>query len=112
VVRAATLSLRAHRVTREWRRAGYVHFLSPPLALRQSLVRNFHAFCAHQRFKTGRATTVQELKKNAGARKVSANFVAMAEKLDVTVPAAWPSGMAHIMQAYAACQSCGAQDAG
>jgi Family of unknown function (DUF6455) len=40
------------------------------------------------------------------------NFLGMAEKLGLaTVPAAWPSGMAQLTQAYAACQRCVAEEA-
>jgi hypothetical protein len=45
------------------------------------------------------------------ARNLSANFDRMAGKLGVTVPAAWPSGISPLMQAYAACQRCAAQEA-
>ena len=38
------------------------------------------------------------------------NFSAMAEKLGVTVPAAWPSGMAQFAQAYEACRRCDADE--
>ncbi len=42
------------------------------------------------------------------APKVSA----MTEKLGLsTVPAAWPTGMAQLTQAYAACQRCIAEEA-
>ncbi len=38
------------------------------------------------------------------------NFSAMAEKLGVTVPAAWPSGLSQFTQAYEACQRCDADE--
>ena len=44
------------------------------------------------------------------ARKASANFSKMAEKMGVTVPAAWPTGMAQFAQAYEACQRCDADE--
>lgn len=40
------------------------------------------------------------------------NFSGMAKKLGLpTVPAAWPTGMAQLTQAYAACQRCAAEEA-
>ena len=38
------------------------------------------------------------------------NFSAMVEKLGVTVPAAWPSGLSQFTQAYEACQRCDADE--
>lgn len=39
------------------------------------------------------------------------NFPVMAEKLGLpTVPAAWPSGMASLTQAYEACRRCEAEE--
>ena len=38
------------------------------------------------------------------------NFSVMAEKLGVTVPAAWPTGMAQFTQAYEACRRCEADE--
>ena len=49
--------------------------------------------------------------KPESARNFSANFSKMAEKLGVTVPAAWPTGTSQLMQAYAACQRCVAEQA-
>ena len=55
----------------------------------------------------GRAMMAHQAKKKQDAAR---NFAVMAEKLGVTVPAAWPSGTSQLMQAYAACQRCVAED--
>ena len=39
------------------------------------------------------------------------NRAAIAGRLGATVPAAWPSGMNHLTQAYVACQRCAAEEA-
>ena len=44
-------------------------------------------------------------------RDATRNFTVMAKKLGVTVPAAWPSGVSPLMQAYATCQRCVAEEA-
>lgn len=44
------------------------------------------------------------------ARNFSANFSKMAEKLGVTVPAAWPAGASLLTQAYEACRRCDADE--
>ncbi|MEJ2626894.1 MAG: hypothetical protein P8Z80_21095 [Pseudolabrys sp.] len=50
----------------------------------------------------------QELKQKPDAAR---NLATMAKRLGVTVPAAWPSGISPLMQAYAACQRCVAEEA-
>ena len=45
------------------------------------------------------------------ARNVAANFSTMAEKSGATVPAAWPSGLSHVSQAYGACRRCEVEQA-
>jgi len=37
-------------------------------------------------------------------------FSAMAEKLEVTVPAAWPTGLLQLTQTYDACRRCDAEE--
>lgn len=54
---------------------------------------------------------VQSPKTKPDAPGAGGNFSAMADKLGVTVPAAWPSGMAQLSDAYAACQRCVADKA-
>ncbi len=44
------------------------------------------------------------------ARNFSANFSKMADKLGVTVPAAWPTGVSQLTQAYEACRRCDADE--
>jgi hypothetical protein len=65
-------------------------------------------------FQMKRSRRAQAMRMQSREAKLDAahNFSGMAKKLGLpTVPAAWPTGMAQLTQAYAACQRCAAEEA-